>query len=57
MGNDGIWCSWYTKEGYLRVDKASGTHVRDAMARHCMNIGGSDFQTGIKGTKRPRRKE
>ena len=55
--SNGIYCSWYTKEGYLRVDKADSTITRDAMERHCMNIGGSDFQTGIKGTKRPKIKE
>lgn len=55
--NNGIWCSWYTKEGHLRVDKAYGTSQKDAMQRHCMNIGGSDFMTGIEGTKRPQTKE
>ena len=57
VSNEGIWCSWYNEHGGLRCDKAYSNKQVDTMKRHCMDIGGSDFQTGINGTKRPKIKE
>lgn len=49
--------SWYNKEGYLRTDLCYTKHEVDSMERTVLTMGGTDFQRGVAGTKRPKVKE